>query len=551
MRRSLPWFPFAAFAVACSTASSPAADSGAGSGPDDGGADAEANVDASLPSPPADAGTSDADPDVARTTTRVLFVGNSYTEYNDLPSVVRAVVEASGPFALATEAVTIGGASLAQHWAGDAKARVEAGGHDVVVLQGQSTDPFGESDSGNLFSRAVRDAGGRAVWFSTWARAAGDPMYAGDPDGPHQMWTGIERQYTSVAERNDEMVARTGAAFEVALAELPAVNLYQPDGSHPTAAGTVLAACVIAQAITGVTPRAPESPIAGVAASTAKALCAIAERVRCAETKSPCGTTCVALATNPRHCGTCGNACAAENPCRAGMCGCDSGFLACSGSCVEPKSDRYNCGGCRIRCTEGQACSEGACACTGGTGRVEASQVNASILEPTCTAAMQGRSLACLRASHRFCASRPCFASGLGPASGHATGTATLCVPGTVRTRSVAEVQATAPACDPASPTSVACRTGAHRTCVNEGFAAGFGPVDATASEFTVTCLTTATLVPTTAMQLVGQASRCTADAETCTAAAWTFCESRGHGGGFGPYDDGNGGLTVVCVPKA
>ena len=64
---------------------------------------------------------------------RVLFVGNSLTEGNDLPLIVEALSRAGGrPFAV--EAVTYGGFSLEDHW-GRGADRIAGGGYRFVVLQ--------------------------------------------------------------------------------------------------------------------------------------------------------------------------------------------------------------------------------------------------------------------------------------------------------------------------------------------------------------------------------------------------------------------------------
>ena len=72
----------------------------------------------------------------------VLFVGNSYTFYNDVPDQVAALaLEAGRP--ITTETVAEGGAHFALHWDGTgARARIERGGIDVLVLQDQSGGPL-------------------------------------------------------------------------------------------------------------------------------------------------------------------------------------------------------------------------------------------------------------------------------------------------------------------------------------------------------------------------------------------------------------------------
>ena len=49
------------------------------------------------------------------------------------------------------------------------------------------------------------------------------------------------------------MVAPVGRAWERALRD-PAMTLHDPDGSHPSPAGTYLAACVLYATLTGESP---------------------------------------------------------------------------------------------------------------------------------------------------------------------------------------------------------------------------------------------------------------------------------------------------------
>src|SRR5262249_37527694 len=141
----------------------------------------------------------------------------------------------------------------------------------------------------------VRAANARIIWYATWARRAGDPFYASTGLDPTSMTTMLEADYQYVAHTSGGFVARVGAAWQIALAELPDVNLYQDDGSHPTPAATLLTACVMLQAITGRTPRVPDPAPLGIDQTTAMQLCAIAPRVECTADRTRCGDDCSIL----------------------------------------------------------------------------------------------------------------------------------------------------------------------------------------------------------------------------------------------------------------
>lgn len=193
---------------------------------------------------------------------RVLFIGNSYTYVNDLPGRVHelAASSAGGP-EIVVESVAPGGATLQQHYtATGALPRVRAGGFSHVVLQGQSVEPLTAptlfQTYAELFVEDIRAAGAVPVFFETWARRAGDPLYqqAWSGGSPKAMQAGIRTAYRLAAqagEKGGSALAPAGDAWEMALAEALPPPLFVADGSHPTPHGTYLTGCVIYRALTG------------------------------------------------------------------------------------------------------------------------------------------------------------------------------------------------------------------------------------------------------------------------------------------------------------
>lgn len=245
-------------------------------------ADASVAQDAAPDAPVADAPTVDLAPPPAPL--RVLFIGNSYTYVNDLPAlVVRLAAEGarrgSGP-TITVDSVTVGGATLASHWAQNtAPARVMGGGWSAVVLQGQSVEPA--LDPASFRTYAVRfgelaaGAGARPVLYATWPRRAGDAVYAEPWSGgsPEAFNARLDEAYASAAAAVGGVTAHVGNAWMAALRARPSVDLYDPDGSHPSPAGTWLAGCVMYRALTGRdAPEGLDGAVAGVAASDARAL---------------------------------------------------------------------------------------------------------------------------------------------------------------------------------------------------------------------------------------------------------------------------------------
>jgi hypothetical protein len=170
---------------------------------------------------------------------RLLFIGNSYTQRNDLPGLLsQLAASADPPREIVTERVIANGASLRLHWnAGTARGLIEPGGWDAVVLQEQSTLPVKNArryhETARLFDEVIRGHGARTVLYHTWARR----------DAP-QTQAALDEAVQSLAREIGATVAPVGVAWEAIRQSGQGPELYDADGSHPSPAGSYLAACV-------------------------------------------------------------------------------------------------------------------------------------------------------------------------------------------------------------------------------------------------------------------------------------------------------------------
>lgn len=170
-------------------------------------------------------------------TTRILFVGNSFTGRNNLPDLLAQLVTAAGKGPLEWKLVSAGGASLRQHVnKGEVAALLRDEHWDTVVLQEQSTlpakSPARMADSVRDMSALIGEAGARTVLYMTWARA----------DAPETQQA-INQAYADCGQQVGATVVPAGMAWQRCLAQAPHIVLYDKDGSHPTLAGSYLAAC--------------------------------------------------------------------------------------------------------------------------------------------------------------------------------------------------------------------------------------------------------------------------------------------------------------------
>ena len=186
---------------------------------------------------------------------RVLFIGNSYTEVNNLPQLVQRAAESAGDM-LEYQSNTPGGCTFAQHCTNRSMDLIQQGGWDVVVLQEQSQLPsFPQSQVENevfpyaqQLVNAVYDNNpdGEAMFYMTWGRKNGDQQNApydpvlGSYEGMDSM---LYERYMYMARQYDASVCPVGRVWRYLRANSPEIELYQPDESHPSLAGSYAAAC--------------------------------------------------------------------------------------------------------------------------------------------------------------------------------------------------------------------------------------------------------------------------------------------------------------------
>ena len=179
-------------------------------------------------------------------TQRILFIGNSYTYCNELPTMLAQLAAAAGKDVDAHQ-VTAGGVTLEWHAQNEATLAALYETWDFVVLQEHSIRPVQDmwkmSQAAAAFQAIIASIGAQTVLFMTWARQHFPEMQAG-----------LARVYTEVAQEIGARVAPVGLAWEAALAADPSLALYTEDRSHPTSLGSYLTACVFYATFFGESP---------------------------------------------------------------------------------------------------------------------------------------------------------------------------------------------------------------------------------------------------------------------------------------------------------
>jgi len=185
----------------------------------------------------------------------VLFVGNSYTYFNNLPQIFERIVSTKQP--VVTGMLTEGGMQLDGHIRSPKLETFLKQRHwDYVVLQEQSTlgndfsvdgvsrivDPSAFWKSVHTLVPRIRNNGAQPVLYMTWKRKR----------APMRDEELLDYAYSEIGRQENCLVAPVGRAWMQFLSEDPKQELYYEDGSHPSELGTYLAAATLAETIAHV-----------------------------------------------------------------------------------------------------------------------------------------------------------------------------------------------------------------------------------------------------------------------------------------------------------
>lgn len=204
----------------------------------------------------------------------VLFIGNSYTAVNSLPTLFQHIATSAGYTTPIVDSSTPGGETLAGHLKDTNTLKLIDSGApdgrpwDVVVLQEQSettavaavspyVDQLFVSGVRGLYQRIkAHDPKAVVVLYETWSRdpalfAAGKVDTSFDGASAQEMQQRIRQSYqnaaTSAAGAGNLPlpIAPVGDMWEQDARSSTPVPLYSSDGSHPNSAGSYLAGLVI------------------------------------------------------------------------------------------------------------------------------------------------------------------------------------------------------------------------------------------------------------------------------------------------------------------
>lgn len=215
---------------------------------------------------------------------KVLFIGNSFTFYSDVPALFRQIAAGAGK-EVAVESVTQGSWTLTKfadetdEYGKQVAAKLRASDdYDAVILQEQSARPLKNYSGFLTAAKALRDKINatqrdcKIYLYATWG-------YKDEADDRNmtipEMEAALHAKYDEVAAEIGATVSPVGAAFSAVYAAHKDVNdnyyldpdayknspereyalYYAADNKHPSYSGSFLSASVHAAAVLGIDPR--------------------------------------------------------------------------------------------------------------------------------------------------------------------------------------------------------------------------------------------------------------------------------------------------------
>lgn len=201
-----------------------------------------------------------------QTVKRVLFLGNSYTDANNLPKLVSDIAGSAGK-TLIYDKNAPGSYTLAGHLTNMVSlAKISAGNWDHVVLQDQSMSLAYPSTYWNTFPYTFRldstikaqNKCAQIIFYATWGRKNGDTYLCTPPHCSVDTWitrtyyeldSAIGSHYKTFADTLKSSVTPVGTVWRYLRRHHPSIELFEPDESHPSVAGSYTAACCFYTAI--------------------------------------------------------------------------------------------------------------------------------------------------------------------------------------------------------------------------------------------------------------------------------------------------------------
>ena len=184
---------------------------------------------------------------------KILFLGNSFTYFYDLPRLVE--LRLGGEYEC--HSITRGGAYLNAYKSASDELYIKlqeligANKYDHIVLQEQSFNAIGDFCDYSSSVDAIQEIVGDTPIFiyQTWSYKDGSDMLLGTGLSFDEMTDALEAAANKVALRIGAQIIPVGRVFSDIVKRGDGIELYDPDGLHPSEAGSHVIADVFASHI--------------------------------------------------------------------------------------------------------------------------------------------------------------------------------------------------------------------------------------------------------------------------------------------------------------
>ena len=178
---------------------------------------------------------------------KILFIGNSYTFFSDMPNLLEMLAKENGKD-LICDSVTKGGRRLYQNLEENdengkkIQSLVEENEYDALFLQEHSCFPILDYDKFLSALKTLKELvnAKRTILYATWGRKEGSETLTELKLTNKEMSKKLTDAYNSAAQTLDTEISHVGKVFLKISECLPSADIYKPDLSHPSYLGSVI-----------------------------------------------------------------------------------------------------------------------------------------------------------------------------------------------------------------------------------------------------------------------------------------------------------------------
>ena len=200
----------------------------------------------------------------------ILFIGNSMTYFHDMPTAIFEPMAKAAGYDVTVRSITAGGRFLWENLERDdetaravkaALAPDHAGRYDFVILQEGMPDLYTQTEKFHgavrTLSGMIRDLDAKPALYARMGNKRGNPELPEDPACTYEdVFRAIVEAHERISEELDIPVAwAVKAAHDLNEMEL-SFDLYAQDKSHPSYAGSYIAALCVFTVLFCVDPAA-------------------------------------------------------------------------------------------------------------------------------------------------------------------------------------------------------------------------------------------------------------------------------------------------------